>query len=47
MHKCGDGVRDGSGCGVGGGRCFSWDGPLLTNTLIFEFIEMASQTDRG
>ena len=41
VRECGDG----SGCGVGGGRGFSWDGSLLTDSSIFEFIEMTSQTD--
>ena len=41
VRECGDG----SGCGVGGGRGFSWDGPLITDSSIFEFIEMASQTE--
>ena len=43
VRECGDGGSDVSD--GGGGRGFSWDGSLLTDSSIFEFIEMASQTD--
>ena len=32
---------------MGGGRRISWNDPLLTESLIFVFIEKAFQTDLG
>ena len=40
VRECGDAGSDVSD--GGGGRGFSWDGSLLTDSSIFEFIEMAS-----